>query len=75
MEIIIRKATENDLTQIYDLIKEFAIFIKTPEKVAITLPQMIRDKDYFQLLSSFHPNSYYPQTSPAYGCSPETASA
>lgn len=50
MDIIIRKATENDFPQVYDLIKEFALFIKTPEKVAITLPQMIRDKDYFQCL-------------------------
>jgi diamine N-acetyltransferase len=50
MDIIIRKATENDFPQVYNLIKEFSIFIKTPEKVAITLPQMIRDKDYFQCL-------------------------
>lgn len=50
MDIIIREATENDFPQIYHLIKEFAIFIKTPEKVAITLPQMIRDKDYFHSL-------------------------
>lgn len=50
MDIIIREATENDFPQVYNLIKEFSIFIKTPEKVATTLPQMIRDKDYFQCL-------------------------
>ncbi|PSL44180.1 diamine N-acetyltransferase [Chitinophaga niastensis] len=50
MKIDIRKATESDFAQIYKLIKEFAIFIKTPEKVTITLPQMIQDKDYFQCL-------------------------
>ncbi|MBO9727679.1 MAG: GNAT family N-acetyltransferase [Chitinophaga sp.] len=48
MEILIKKATEQDFPQVYALIKEFAIFIKTPEKVAITLPQMLSDKDYFQ---------------------------
>lgn len=50
MSVIIRKATENDFGAIYGLIKQFAEFIKTPEKVSITVEQMIRDKDYFQSL-------------------------
>jgi len=37
MDITIRKATESDFPQIHQLIKEFATFIKTPEKVATTL--------------------------------------
>jgi GNAT superfamily N-acetyltransferase len=50
MSIEIRKATENDFCFIHDLIKEFATFIKTPEKVTITLEQMIQEKEYFQCL-------------------------
>lgn len=50
MPIQIRKARVSDFEQIYDLIKEFAIFIKTPEKLSITLPQMIKEKDFFRCL-------------------------
>lgn len=50
MDVIIRKATENDFEEVYSLIKEFALFIKTPGKVSITPEQMILDKDYFQCL-------------------------
>ena len=35
--IQIRKATEKDFESIFRLIKEFSIFIKTPEKVSVTL--------------------------------------
>ncbi len=50
MDTIIRKAVESDFEEIYDLIKQFAIFIKTPEKVSTTPEQMKLDKDYFQCL-------------------------
>ena len=50
MNIELRKADVNDYSQVYDLIKEFAFFIKTPEKVTITLSQMIEDKDYFHCI-------------------------
>ena len=50
MNIIIRKADENDFPVIISLIKEFSIFQKTPWKVTNTLDQMIKDKDIFQCL-------------------------
>lgn len=46
----IRKATEEDFELILNLIKEFSVFINTPEKVSITLEQMIQDKNYFQCM-------------------------
>ena len=46
MNIIIRKATISDYAAIHKLIKEFAIFQKTPEKVKITLEEMIAQQDY-----------------------------
>ena len=48
MNIIIRKAAETDFAAIYSLIKEFAVFQKTPEKVKITLEQMEQEKDFFK---------------------------
>jgi len=48
--IQMRKATEKDFGSVFRLIKEFSIFIKTPEKVSITVDQMILDKDFFQCL-------------------------
>jgi GNAT superfamily N-acetyltransferase len=48
MAIEIRKAVPEDFEQVYSLIKEFATFIKTPEKVVVTPDQMLEDKDYFQ---------------------------
>jgi len=50
MSIEIRKASENDFNAIFELLKEFAEFIKTPEKVTLTLEQMQKDKDYFNSL-------------------------
>lgn len=50
MDVIIRKATENDFEEVYSLIKEFALFIKTPGKVSITPERMKLDKDYLQCL-------------------------
>lgn len=43
----IRKATTNDFGQIFSLIKEFAIFIKTPDKVLTSASQMVNDADCF----------------------------
>src|SRR3982750_2110034 len=48
--IAIRKSTVEDYEQILELIKAFAVFQKTPEKVTVTLEQMIQDKDIFQCL-------------------------
>jgi len=47
-DITIRKGVVQDYEQIIALIKTFAIFQKTPEKVSITLEQMIKDRDIFQ---------------------------
>ena len=48
MNISIRKATAADFPVILSLLKEFAVFQKTPEKVYISLEQMSEDKDLFQ---------------------------
>lgn len=50
MNFSIRKADENDFEEILSMIKEFSEFQKTPEKVSITLDQLIKDKDIFQCL-------------------------
>jgi GNAT superfamily N-acetyltransferase len=50
MTISIRKAEPADFEAIYTLIKAFAEFIKTPEKVLITPDQMMQDKDCFNCL-------------------------
>ena len=48
MNAIIRIANEKDFPAILSLIKEFSIFQKTPEKVSISLEQMINEKNFFQ---------------------------
>lgn len=50
MNIKIRTANTDDFLEVHNLIKEFSIFIKTPEKVTITPDQMIKDKDLFRCL-------------------------
>lgn len=47
MKIEIRKAKPEDFKTVYLLIKEFAEFIRTSEKVLITPEQMEMDKDFF----------------------------
>lgn len=48
--ITIRKGVVQDFEQILKLIKAFSVFQRTPEKVTVTLEQMIEDKDIFQCL-------------------------
>lgn len=48
--VTIRQGSGNDYPQVLALIKEFAAFQKTPEKVTITLDEMIADKDIFKCL-------------------------
>ncbi|MBK9727030.1 MAG: GNAT family N-acetyltransferase [Saprospiraceae bacterium] len=50
MKIEVRKAKTSDFDEIHSLIKEFAAFIKTPERVLITPEQMLKDKDFFNCL-------------------------
>ena len=50
MEIVIRSATAADYSAIYNLIKEFAVFQKTPQKATITLAQMESSGGLFQCL-------------------------
>lgn len=47
MPITIRKAEPADFEEVFALIKEFASFIKTPEKIKTSPAQMRGDKDYF----------------------------
>lgn len=47
MNIAIRKATEADFPAIIALIREFAQFQKTPDRVSNTAEQMLGDKDLF----------------------------
>jgi len=48
MSFTIRKCTEADIPAIIDLIREFANFQKTPERVSITEEQMRADKELYQ---------------------------
>src|SRR5213595_913835 len=48
MDVTIRKADARDFSAIFSLIKEFSIFQKTPEKVTVTLEQMVADEKIFQ---------------------------
>lgn len=48
MDIIIRKAVSADFPAVYALFREFAVFQRTPEKLPITLEQLIADEAYFQ---------------------------
>lgn len=48
MEIQIRKAIEDDFASVLALIKAFAVFQKTPEKVTLTLEQLTEEKSLFQ---------------------------
>ncbi len=50
MGVTIRIANTNDFAAIIGLFKEFSHFQKTPEKVLITLDQLIKDEKYFQCL-------------------------
>ncbi|MDF7821654.1 GNAT family N-acetyltransferase [Runella sp. MFBS21] len=50
MNFLIRKATQEDFPAIFKLIKDFSVFQKTPDKLTITLPQMLENKDFFQCL-------------------------
>ncbi|HEY5407605.1 MAG TPA: GNAT family N-acetyltransferase [Ginsengibacter sp.] len=50
MNVIIRKADEQDFPSIFALMKEFSVFQKTPEKVRLTLEQLIAEKDIFQCI-------------------------
>jgi diamine N-acetyltransferase len=48
MDIIIRRAGVADFPAVYALFREFAVFQKTPEKLHITLDQLIADEKFFQ---------------------------
>ena len=50
MNLTIRKADEEDFPGILFLLKEFSVFQKTPEKVNITLEQMMSEKNIFQCI-------------------------
>lgn len=50
MHFNIRLATEKDFETIHALNKQFADFIKTPEKFKISLEQMHEEKEHFQIL-------------------------
>jgi GNAT superfamily N-acetyltransferase len=47
MDISIRVATEKDFPQILGLIKELALFEKSPDKVTNTVELMLAEKEYF----------------------------
>ena len=48
MNVVIRKGTPEDFPAIFKLIQEFSVFQKTPEKVTVTLDQMVENQDLFQ---------------------------
>jgi len=50
MTLTIRKAQENDFPKVLDLIKEFAAFQKTPDRVSNTVELMQEEKESFNCL-------------------------
>ena len=56
MSLSVRPAESKDLPFIYQLIIEFSIFQKTPEKVKITLEQMLKDQMDFKCLVAIESN-------------------
>ena len=54
MEIKLRSANSKDFFEVHQLIKEFATYIKTPEKVVITPEQMIEEEEYFKCIVATH---------------------
>jgi len=48
MNVTISKADSKDFPAIFSLIKEFSIFQQTPQKVTITLEQMMEDENIFK---------------------------
>ena len=48
MEVTIRKATRDDFPAIFSLIKEFAAFQQSGEKLLTTVEQMLEDENLFQ---------------------------
>lgn len=50
MDIDIRKASLSDYVEIHQMILDFATFQRTPEKVSITVDQMIENGDDFKAL-------------------------
>jgi GNAT superfamily N-acetyltransferase len=50
MNFVIREGTPSDFSAIFELIQEFSVFQKTPEKVMITPEIMLENKDLFRCL-------------------------
>jgi len=50
MNVIIRPAVRADLAAVYALFQEFAVFQRTPEKLYITLEELIADVGHFKCL-------------------------
>lgn len=50
MPINIQRANQTDFADIHAMIMEFATFQKTPEKVKITLQQMMKDEEFINAL-------------------------
>lgn len=50
MEIFIREGTASDIPEVFNLLKEFATFQKTPEKLRITATEMMEARHLFRFL-------------------------
>jgi diamine N-acetyltransferase len=50
MHFSIRIAKECDFQRVFELNRDFSVFIKTPEKFRITVNQMKKEKDLFKIL-------------------------
>lgn len=56
MPLTIRHATENDFAEVLNLVKELAIYQKTPERVLNTVEQMKAEQEYFRCLVAENDN-------------------
>jgi GNAT superfamily N-acetyltransferase len=63
MEIILRKAFENDLPVVLDLIKELAAYEKAPDEVTVTLEELKKDgfgnNPIFEIILAENKNEIY----------------
>ncbi len=50
MNIVIRKALEQDFHAVLSLIKELAVFVNKLEKVTTSVEQMKNEEDFFQCI-------------------------
>lgn len=55
MDITIRKATEKDLTKVFNLVKEFAGYLGKTDKVKTSVEDFIKQQEYYSCILAENP--------------------